>query len=113
MIFRCEGEILSDHTYRYGEQIIPPDDPTKVSDERISYTFISWSAPVPTHAGGDARELIFDAVFAEQVKNIDYDTGHNNNLLAEVILPTALLVTLTVAAATVAVILMLRRKKKK
>lgn len=111
VVFRVDGVVLTDTEYAFGDEIAVPDAPQKPADDNTVYTFVSWGAEVPTHATGDARELIFDAVFSAQIKNIDYDTGHNNNLLAQVILPVILGAMLLVGA-TVTLVVILRRRRK-
>ena len=111
VIFRSEGAVLSDVVYAYGDEIVLPETPQKTADEGAVYTFVSWGADVPTHATGEVRELTFDAVFFTPVKDVDYDTGHNNNLLAEVFLPVALGVILLVGV-TITVLVKVRRRRK-
>lgn len=111
VIFRCEGAVLLDTEYAYGDAIVLPPVPQKPDAGENVYTFVSWGAEVPTHATGEMREMIFDAVFSAQVKDIDYDTGHNNNLLAEMILPVAGAVLLVIGGV-IAVIVILRRRRR-
>ncbi len=111
VIFRSEGKVLSDTLYSYGEAIKIPPAPQKSAEGETVYTFISWGSEVPTHATGDVRELVFDAVFSAQIKDIDYDTGHNNNLLAEVILPVAFGCLLLVGGAITAIVIVRRRRR--
>lgn len=111
VVFRCEGVVLSDTEYAYGDEIVLPPTPQKPDEGDTVYTFVSWGSEVPTHATGEVREMIFDAVFSAQVKDIDYDTGHNNNLLAEVILPVIGAVLLVIGGV-IAVIVTVRRRRR-
>jgi hypothetical protein len=111
VIFRANGIVISDLEYGYGDAILIPDAPTKDAEGNTVYSFASWSSEVPTHATGEAREMIFDAIFTAQEKDIDYDTGHNNNLLAEVILPVVGGCLLLVGGAIALTVILRKRRR--
>lgn len=103
--FLVDGVLWSEATYAYGETIVLPDTPTKADDPNYVYSFVGWGT-VPAIACGTEKELCFEAVFSAATKDVDYDTGHNNNRLAEVILPIGLTIFVLLV---VVVALILRR----
>lgn len=112
VVFRSEGKVLLDKTYAYGEKPEIPPIPQKAGDEQYVYSFVSWGASVPVLLTGDEYELVYEAQFSRADRDIDYDTGNNNNLLVELVLPCVLGGILLIGTA-VTVLLILRRRKKK
>ncbi len=112
VIFRSEGNVISDRTYGFGEKPEIPDAPTKESDGEFIYNFLNWGAEIPAMLTGEERELIFEAQFSREKEDIDYETGNNNNLLFEVVLPVALAV-IVVLGTGITVLCILRKRKKK
>ena len=113
LVFKSEGKVLLDKTYNYGEKPEIPPAPLKEGDETYVYSFLSWGRDIPAFLTGDERELVFEAQFARAVRDIDYDTGHNNNLLVELVLPCVLGGILLIGVGiTVLVILRKRRKRR-
>ncbi len=49
IIFKDGKRVIATQTYKHGDTVIPPGDPSKVSDNIYSYTFIGWGI---TRAGG-------------------------------------------------------------
>lgn len=84
--FLVNGTVWSSATYKLGEEIVLPNDPTLPAKDGYGYTFIGWGE-VPAIASGDVRTLTFQASFAKAKQNVDYSTGHNNNLFMELYLP--------------------------
>jgi hypothetical protein len=41
-----DGTEISKATYKYGETVVVPDDPTKAADEQYAYTFAGWDKTV-------------------------------------------------------------------
>ena len=111
VIFRVDGVVVFEREYGYGEAILLPDAPTKAAEGNTVYSFASWNGEVPTHATGQTREMIFDAIFTAQEKDIDYDTGHNNNLLAEVILPVVGGCLLLVGGVITLIVILRKRRR--
>lgn len=109
--FLVEGAVWSEATYYYGDEILLPEVPTLPETDQHAYTFIGWG-DVPAIAAGDVYELTFEASFVETKKDIDYDTGHNNNILAEVIIP-CVLAGIVVLAAGITVLIILRKRAKR
>ncbi|MBQ9784885.1 MAG: hypothetical protein IJW29_05245 [Clostridia bacterium] len=95
--FIVEGEVIHSAEYLLGEEIFVPEDPTLPAKDGYSYTFIGWGGDIPAMATGEERVLVFHASFVRASQNVDYSTGHNNNMLIEVYLPIflAALVLLT------------------
>ena len=42
--FKDSRQVIAVYTYKYGDTVIPPKDPSKVADAVYSYTFIGWRA---------------------------------------------------------------------
>ncbi|MBQ9797163.1 MAG: hypothetical protein IJW50_05525 [Clostridia bacterium] len=84
--FVVDGKLWSSAEYEAGEIIVLPEAPTKEAEEGFIYTFIGWGN-VPATASGDETELVFEAVFSKAQLGADYDTGNNNNVLIEIVLP--------------------------
>ena len=36
-------QVISTATYKYGETAVVPKNPSKLSDDRFSYTFVGWT----------------------------------------------------------------------
>ena len=43
IVFKSEGEVLSEVDMQYGDSIVPPNDPVRDSDERFDYEFSGWA----------------------------------------------------------------------
>ena len=52
--FENEGEVVSEKTYHYGDEITVPANPTKASDVEYIYDFRAWSPDVSEVCYGDA-----------------------------------------------------------
>ncbi|MBE6588762.1 MAG: hypothetical protein E7643_01160, partial [Ruminococcaceae bacterium] len=113
VVFRSEGKVLLEKTYAYGEQLQLPKTPVKEGDETYLYTFLSWGREVPVYLTGEERELVFEAQFSKEVRNIDYETGHNNNLLLEVVLPCVLGGMLLLGTGLTVLLLLRRRRRRR
>ncbi len=87
--FLVDGKVWSYAEYGLGEEILLPEPPTRASDDTYIYTFSEW-AGLPTVAAGKQYDIVCEASFSRSYKNIDYDTGHNNNLFMELTLPLVL-----------------------
>ena len=98
--FIVEGEILHQAEYLLGEEIFIPADPTLPAKDGYSFIFTGWG-DVPAIANGEERELVFHASFVRAEQNVDYSTGHNNNMLIEVYLPIAAAVLLLLIAGLI------------
>ncbi len=110
--FLVDGMLWSEATYAYGETIVLPNTPSKTDDSNFIYSFVGWGS-VPAIACGSEKELCFEAVFSAATKNVDYDTGHNNNLLAEVILPCILAGIGILACGLIVWRILVKRKKQR
>lgn len=60
--FKSDGKILIVKKMHYGEQIVPPIDPIKVSDGEYEYTFVGWDKEFGTVTGDEE----FNAVFTKK-----------------------------------------------
>ena len=68
------GDVLSEATYHYGEDVTVPEDPSKPSDNVNNYVFTGWDKPVAAVTGNATYTAVFDAVIIEYtVKFVDYD----------------------------------------
>ncbi len=101
--FIVDGEIWDYAKYYAGDEIILPEDPTKVENDGYVYTFIGWGN-VPSIAMGEDEDLVFEASFSKAQIVDDYDTGNNNNVMVAIVLPC-------VAAAVVLLIAFLILRK--
>ncbi|MBQ8310322.1 MAG: InlB B-repeat-containing protein [Clostridia bacterium] len=110
--FVVEGTVVGSSTYFYGDEIVLPASPTKADSDEYAYTFLGWG-DVPAIASGSVYDLTFEAIFRETVKDVDYDTGNNNNLLAEVIIPCVLGGILVIAAGVTAFLVWRKRAAQK
>ncbi len=99
--FIVEGEVFHSAEYLLGEEILVPNDPTLPAKDGYSYTFTGWG-DVPAIANGEERVLVFHASFVRAAQNVDYSTGHNNNMLIEVYLPIAAVVLVLLIAGLTA-----------
>ncbi|MBE6601773.1 MAG: hypothetical protein E7637_04630 [Ruminococcaceae bacterium] len=111
VVFRVDGQVISQSTYGLGEKIVLPATPTKPSDGQYDYTFKSWT-PDPLTAIGEVRELYFDAIFEAfpVTHGNPYHSGRNNNFMLTVILP--ILAAVLVVGITAFVVRRKRKKKK-
>ncbi len=62
VVFYSEGKAVRVSSYRYGEQIVPPADPSKPSDGEYSYRFTGWDH-TPGICTGDE---VFTARYASE-----------------------------------------------
>ncbi len=70
------GTVLQTATYEYGQEVIPPANPTRPIENKYTYRFVGWDSPV-TKCFGDK---VYAAVFEAVVKNGDCDgDGDVNN----------------------------------
>ncbi len=60
--FCSEGKVVRTQTYRYGEEIVPPVDPSKPSDGEYSFTFTGWDHEV----GVCTKDDTFNAVYSQE-----------------------------------------------
>ncbi len=112
VVFKSEGKVLLEKTYGYGEKLEIPPNPHKEGDDRYVYNFVSWGKNVPVILTGDEHELVFEAQFIRAIRDVNYDTGNNNNLLVELVLP-CVLGGLALIGGGIATVTILRRKKKR
>jgi hypothetical protein len=110
--FVVDGKLWSSAEYEAGELIVLPEAPTKEAEEGFIYTFIGWGN-VPATASGDETELVFEAVFSKAQLGADYDTGNNNNVLIEIVLPCVIAgIVLLVGGLITWRVLVKRRRKR-
>ncbi len=107
--FLVEGAVWSYAEYGLGDRILLPEAPTKGEDDTYLYTFSEWTNLL-TVAAGEEYDIVCEAIFSRSLKNIDYDTGHNNNLLMERVLP---LVAVGVVLLTALIIFLCVRRRRK
>ena len=62
VIFESNGKQISNKTYKYGDTVRIPNNPTKLSDGEYSYKFIGWSPEVAT--------VTADATYVAQFESI-------------------------------------------
>ena len=49
-----DGTLISEETYKYGDTVVVPADPTKEADENYTYTFAGWTPEVAQTVTGNA-----------------------------------------------------------
>ena len=84
--FMVDGQVWNTAEYYMGDAIVLPEDPTKQAEDGYAYAFGGWGE-VPALATGENEELVFEASFDKVQLISDYETGHNNNVLFNVVLP--------------------------
>ena len=62
--FVVNGEIISEQTCRFGEEVQVPANPEKADSEEYRYLFTGWS-PRVTRATGENRNPVYTASFSE------------------------------------------------
>ena len=96
--FISDGKVISERGgYKYGDPVKVPNNPTKISDDKYSYTFIGWS-PVITEVTGDVTYVAeFEAVPLPAVEkkvslfNVLFYTGLTVFILAILVCVTLIL----------------------
>ena len=67
--FVSDGKVISEKLYTYGETVVVPNQPTKINDDKYSYTFIGWSPNVSMTVTGDVTyEAQFEATPLPEVE---------------------------------------------
>ena len=61
--FFSDGKIVQSTVMKYGETIVPPEDPEKTSEDGIDYRFTGWGGY--TSGMTVTGDVIFDALFIE------------------------------------------------
>ena len=96
--FISDGKVISEKGgYKYGDTVKVPNNPTKISDDKYSYTFIGWS-PVITEVTADVTYVAeFEAVPLPAVEkkvslfNVLFYTGLTVFILATLVCVTLIL----------------------
>ena len=71
-----DGKTYAEQTYKYGEHITAPADPTKAQSGCTVYTFHKWNGFTAGMTMPDEKELTFAAEFTEEGSHIDDDQNH-------------------------------------
>lgn len=61
VVFKSEGAVISTKTYRYGEEVVPPQQVFKAPDGEYSYTFIGWDKEIVPVTCDAEYNALFDA----------------------------------------------------
>ncbi|MBE6529933.1 MAG: hypothetical protein E7680_04985 [Ruminococcaceae bacterium] len=64
IVFVCNGTVLSERDYAFGETIELPEDPTLPDEGENRFVFRGWSPQVSETATGEAREQVYEASFS-------------------------------------------------
>ena len=87
VVFYSDGKAVRTQTYRSGEKIIPPADPSKPSDGEYSFTFTGWDHEI----GVCTKDDNFNAVYAREKLPAPPEKGPSKlyimMLTAEIVLP--------------------------
>lgn len=57
-----DGTVISAGQYLYGEEVIPPEDPVKPSDEKGAYRFVGWDQEVGPCTGNTVYTAQFELI---------------------------------------------------
>ena len=101
IVFTCNGTVLSERDYAFGETIELPEDPTLPDEGENRFVFRGWSPQVSETATGEAREQIYEASFSiiSNRPPEKIDTGLWQFFVSPIFLGgTAILIALIVAA---------------
>ena len=109
--FTVDGVVIHTEEVDMGEEIIPPANPTKATDDKFSYKFAGWS-PEPSIAFGEERDLVFEATFSTTPVGTPF-VGDRSQFIK--LLTTVICIAAAVLAVIVALIVFLciRKRKKK
>ena len=106
--FLVDDGLYSEATYRYGEEIVLPTKPLKLSDEKYSYEFSGWNPGLEENV---TKDMVYNAVFKRiptTLKPIEQQTS---------IIKTALIIGVSIVVliggGIVALVLYRKRKNKK
>ncbi len=64
-----DGAVLQKESYTYGQEVIPPQDPTRPMSSKYTYEFIGWDKPVVPCAGN----AIYVAKYEQIAVEMDFD----------------------------------------
>ena len=78
--FEVDGEIIQEKSYVYGDEVVAPSNIKKASDERYSYTFVSWDKGVSPAT----ENLTYRAVF-EQKERTDNQIEQKKGIIKWII----------------------------
>ena len=68
--FVVDGKVISEKGgYKYGDTVKVPNNPTKVNDDKYSYTFIGWSAEITVVSGDVTYVAEFEPTLLPEVEN--------------------------------------------
>ncbi len=67
-----DGRILSSRTYRYGDTVAIPQEPSRVSDRTCTYSFSGWDKTVTVCRGNTEYRAVYDSEY------IDYTVTFKN-----------------------------------
>ncbi|MBE6768192.1 MAG: hypothetical protein E7549_04690 [Ruminococcaceae bacterium] len=59
------GNILSTQTYRYGDGVIAPSNPTRMADNTYTYTFAGWDKAVTNCAGDETYTATYTSHYVD------------------------------------------------
>lgn len=105
--FLSDGKTISSQTYKYGEQIKPPEAPFKAPDGENSYVFDGWDKPLATVTGDVVYTALYKVTPLEEIPS-QMSTIFKLAIAAAVILGAAF-ISLAVALP----IVLVRRKRRK
>ena len=71
-----DGGIISEATYHYGDEVVPPSAPERPEDDKYTYSFKGWT-PAPAAVSGDATYTACYNAF-EKAPVITYILGDAN-----------------------------------
>lgn len=71
-----DGTVLSQKTYHYGEEVVPPQDPTRPGDHVYRYIFAGWDKKVVPCAGDAVYTATFTSSYVEYtITFMDWDNS--------------------------------------
>ena len=60
--FVSDGKVISSRVAYYGDTVLPPSDPKKVSDGEFTYEFVGWSSEIATVTGDAVYTAVYNAI---------------------------------------------------
>ena len=98
-----DGTPLSEKAYKYGDTVVPPEDPKRAADETYTYAFAGWTPEVVPVAGDAAYTATYTATPNAQPVEIKLDTANGGqNGETTILIPSDGKTTLSKISSTTA-----------
>ena len=107
VVFKMDDNIISSKEYKYGDEVLLPNDPIKSSDGKYTYTFIGWDKEVSSVTSDAVYSALFEAKEIEKTAVPKDDIG-----LIQTIKIVGVIVTI-IMVVTVVVLIVFKKKSRK